>query len=281
MAAVILAVSASALGAGPAVNTGAGQTGGKTGDNLNGKAPDLGSDLGFGDLVLDPDFQLGLLAGVVGVAGITLAALAASSILGTKFVNSENVLDNPARRSIFDYIKENPGAHLRATATALSLSTTNVLWHLRKLEAANLVTSKKFEGYKVFYPVEGGVETRRRALAASVLKNENAREILEYICANPSAHQREVARALNVNHGTIRWHLRKLNEVGLVVLVKKEHTIQYYLSDLGAEFLRDYQGAAKAPAAGDLAPALATPAQPLAAQAGGGYVPAGSQDGDA
>ena len=209
-----------------------------------GTAPAL--DTGLGDSFFD---GIDPLTGVAIGAGLTVAAVAATLFFlgGAKFVNSGNVLENDARRSIFEYIQQHPGVHLRAAATALSLSTTNVLWHLRKLEDANLVTSKKFEGYKVFYPVEGGVETKKRAIAASVLRNDNAQGILEYVSANPSAHQREIARALGVNHGTIRWHLRKLEEAGLVTPMKREHTTHYYVSDLGNEAMRGFAARAVAP----------------------------------
>ena len=194
----------------------------------------------------------------VGVSAVALGALVALGwFLGAKFVNSSNVLENGARKSIFEYIQAHPGVHLRAAATALDLSTTNVLWHLRKLEDANLVTSKKFEGYKVFYPVEGGVETKRRAIASSVLRNDNAHQILAYVSSNPSAHQREIARALGVNHGTIRWHLRKLEDAELIQPLKKEHTTHYTLSDLGQEALRGF-------AARVLAPQEAPPSPPVA-----------------
>lgn len=203
-----------------------------------------GTDLGgaLGDLGFGGAFALGAFSAVA------LGLLVTAAIMGgTKFVTSENVLDNEARRTIFTYIKEHPGVHLRAAATALDLSTTNVLWHLRKLESANLVASKKFEGYKVFYPSEGGVESRRRAIAASVLRNPHARAILECIVGNPSAHQREIARGLGVNHGTIRWHLRKLNEAGLILMIKKENQSMYYVSELGNQALAGWSQPSASP----------------------------------
>ena len=195
-------------------------------------------------------FELDATTGIVLGVGLALAGVLASLFFmgGARFVNAENVLDNDARKQIFEYIQSHPGVHLRAAAQNLSLSTTNVLWHLRKLEQANLVTSKKFEGYKVFYPVEGGVETKRKALALSVLKNDNAQQILQYVSANPSAHQREIARALGVNHGTVRWHLRKMEEAELLAPVKKEHTTHYYLSDLGRQAVGDFAQRAVSPA---------------------------------
>lgn len=217
-------------------------------------AQSLSDDLlGGGDWGLDLTSPIGVGAGVVAVG----ALIGLGWFLGAKFVNSSNVLENGARRQIFEYIQSHPGVHLRAAASALDLSTTNVLWHLRKLEDANLITSKKFEGYKVFYPVEGGVETKRRAIASSVLRNDNAMHILHYVSTNPSAHQREIARALGVNHGTIRWHLRKLEEAELVRPLKKEHTTHYYVSELGNEALQGF-------AIKQLAPQAAPPVPPTA-----------------
>jgi len=221
-------------------------------------SPSDTTDGGLTDGLFDGLGGIDLTTGLVLGVGLAIAAIAASLFFlgGAKFVNSANVLENESRRQIFEYIQAHPGVHLRAAATALTLSTTNVLWHLRKLEDANLVTSKKFEGYKVFYPVEGGVETKKRAIAASVLKNDNAQHILDYVSSNPSAHQREIARAIGVNHGTVRWHLRKLEEAELVLPVKKEHTTHYYLSELGHEALRGFT----ARAVGSFAPPSSPPA---------------------
>lgn len=203
--------------------------------------------------------NLDLTSGIVLGVGLALVLGAATLLFlgGAKFVNSGNVLENDARRTIFEYIQAHPGVHLRAAATQLNLSTTNVLWHLRKLEDANLVTSKKFEGYKVFYPVEGGVETKKIAIANSVLKNDNAIQILQYVNANPSAHQREIARALGVNHGTVRWHLRKLEEAMLVLPVKKEHTTHYYVSELGHQAMAGFASVVTQPITAPPAPPAA------------------------
>jgi len=195
-------------------------------------APPQGLDLAR---ELQPDLGSGVWF-VVGV-GASVLGLVLSSLLGTRFVNSENVLQNDARRAIFDYIKANPGCHLRETAGALNLSTTNVLWHLRKLEESNLVHGKKLEGYKVFYPVEGGIEAKRMGLALAVLRNDNAIQVLAVIARSPSVHQREIARILGVNHGTVRWHLKKLGLVQLVLEVRKGAVSQYYISALGLQAL--------------------------------------------
>jgi len=216
-----------------AVTTGAAQSNPdvQVPDDSSGDSGVMPSDPG--DVVTDPSFGIGAAVGAVGV-GIA-AWLAFQG--GAKFVTKDNVLENDTREAIFELLQDKPGLHLRAISDELELSTTNVLWHLRKLKDADLVKGKKLEGYKVFYPVKGGQESQREAMASAVLRNENAKAILEYISTEPGAHQRAIARGLDVNHGTVRWHLRKMLKTDLVLEVEQNNAKQYYLTELGASVM--------------------------------------------
>ncbi len=233
---VVLAASLAILGTAALAAGQGGDTGlpGLGDDGSGGGFPDVNPS----EVVTQPEFGAGVLVGAVGLG---LAAWLAFRG-GAKFVTRENVLENETRSDLYEFLQDKPGTHLRAIADELDLSTTNVLWHLRKLEDADLVKGKKLEGYKVFYPVEGGTEGKRKAMANAVLKNDNAQAILEYIATEPGAHQRAIARALDVNHGTVRWHLRKMLKTDLVMEVKRDHAIQYYLTDLGATVLSESAG---------------------------------------
>lgn len=191
-----------------------------------------------GEVLTNPEVAVGV---AVGAAALGVGAWLAFRG-GAKFVTRENVLENETRASLYEFLEDKPGTHLRGIAEQLDLSTTNVLWHLRKLEDADLVKGKKLEGYKVFYPVKDGESGQRKAMAMSVLRNENARGILEYVAVEPGAHQRQIARALDVNHGTVRWHLRKMIKTDLVDKIERDHAIQYYVSEFGADVLAEEAG---------------------------------------
>lgn len=129
---------------------------------------------------------------------------------GIKYVTPENVLDTEIRKNLYEYIDEYPGSHLREIARELDLKPSNAAWHLRKLEQTNLIRSRNIGGKRVYYLVEGGVETRREAIAESVLKNQNAQKIMFYLQDNPRKHLLEIANALDLNHHTVKWHIKKL-----------------------------------------------------------------------
>ncbi len=85
------------------------------------------------------------------------------------------------RKNLYDYIDEYPGSHLREIARELDLKPSNAAWHLRKLEQTNLVRSRAIGGKKVYYLVEGGAEARIEAVAESILRNKNARDIMFFL----------------------------------------------------------------------------------------------------
>lgn len=161
-----------------------------------------------------PDSTVGISIAVI-IAAIA-AAIAYFTFGGIKYVNADNVLDKEVRKNLYEYIDEFPGSHLREIARELDLKPSNAAWHLRKLEQTNLVRSRNIGGKKVFYLVEGGVEARKQAVAESILKNCNARKILNFLANNPGKHLLEIANALEMNHHTVKWHIDKMYEAELI-----------------------------------------------------------------
>ncbi len=153
---------------------------------------------------------------LVFIVGVIIVILALLTYGGIKYVTPENVLDTEVRRNLYQYIDEYPGSHLREIARELNLKPSNAAWHLRKLEQTNLIRSKTIGGKKVYYIVEGGIEARREAVAESILRNKNAYRILKYLKENPGKHLLEIAHALNLNHHTVKWHIKKMYMAELV-----------------------------------------------------------------
>ncbi len=167
---------------------------------------------------------------------------------GIKYVTPENVLDTEVRKNLYTYIEEYPGSHLREIARELDLKPSNAAWHLRKLEQTNLVRSRNIGGKKVYYLVEGGVEARKEAIAESVLKNNNAFDIMKYLKNNPGKHLLEIANALDLNHHTVKWHIKKMYLAELIEGDTSNSAYPvYYPTELGVESLRNFSDHLKKP----------------------------------
>ena len=167
---------------------------------------------------------------------------------GIKYVTPENVLDTEVRKSLYKYIDDYPGSHLREIARELDLKPSNAAWHLRKLEQTNLVRSRTIGGKKVYYLVEGGIEARKEAIAEAILKNDNARDIMQYLIKNPGKHLLEIAHALDLNHHTVKWHIKKMYMAEMVDGDTSNSAYPvYYPTDIGREALQMYTGNLRKP----------------------------------
>jgi len=160
---------------------------------------------------------------------------------GIKYVTPENVLKTEVRKTLYQYIDDYPGSHLREIARELDLKPSNAAWHLRKLEQTNLVRSRAIGGKKVYYLVEGGVEARREAIAESILRNKNAKDIMVYLNNHPGKHLLEIANVLNLNHHTVKWHIQKMFMAELIDGDTSNSAYPvYYPTEIGNQALKSF-----------------------------------------
>jgi predicted transcriptional regulator len=188
--------------------------------------------------------------------GISIAIVVAAIALiisffmfgGIKYVTQDNVLNTEVRKNLYEYIEEYPGSHLREIARELDLKPSNAAWHLRKLEQTNLVRSRDIGGKRVYYLVEGGADARKEAIAEAILRNKNAKEIMQYLVDHPGKHLLEIAHALNLNHHTVKWHIKKMYLAELVDGDTSNSAYPvYYPTDLGFEVSKNFSDYLKKP----------------------------------
>ena len=185
-------------------------------------------------------WSLGL--GGAGLA-IALSALYFLGVGGLRHVDRANVLEHPMRQQLLRAIQERPGIHLRELASAHDTAVTNTQWHLRKLEQATLVKTQKVQGRRLYYPVQGGQESKTKAIENAALRNPNAERVTEFLAANAGCNQRALAEALGMNPGTVRWHLRKLESAGLVRVIHEGSQSRYFLMKAVTRGIRPVQAA--------------------------------------
>lgn len=191
------------------------------------ESPDLfGGDEGDGGL-FGGDFIVGL-----AISGGTLVVIGGlyyyMAVGGLRHVDKQNVMEHPLRRSLMEMVQDQPGIHLRELANAHGTAVTNTQWHLRKLELADMLRTQKVQGRRLYYPAEGGIEARSEAIANAAIRNPNAEAIFEYLVENSGCNQRTVSESLEMNAGTVRWHLRKLEAAGLIRSVPDGTQTRYF-----------------------------------------------------
>ena len=195
--------------------------------------------------------QLQGMSNILSIAIVIAAIAMIISFLmfgGIKYVTPENVLNTDVRKNLYEYIEEYPGSHLREIARELDLKPSNAAWHLRKLEQTNFVRSRDIGGKKVYYLVEGGADARKEAIAEAILRNKNAKIIMQYLVDHPGKHLLEIAHALKLNHHTVKWHIKKMYLAELIDGDTSNSAYPvYYPTDLGTEVTNNFSDYLKKP----------------------------------
>lgn len=187
--------------------------------------------------------SLGSNSGLAVMGALVAAGLgAAGFLLTSRYIEPKEALKKPQRAMLYGCIKGNPGVNLKQLSEDFDMKTSTVLWHIRKLESADLVRSQKANGLRVFYPVAGGIAAKQLGLAVATLSNPNATKILDFIAVNPGIAQKTLVSKLAINAGTVRWHLRKLKDMGLMAELSQGRMCTYYTTELGVKALKQTHG---------------------------------------
>ena len=141
------------------------------------------------------------------------------------------LLLHPFRRDLYQVLCENPGTYLLELVELLESPLGTLTWHLRILEREGLVKSIKFAGKRLYYPKM--LRSREAEMAYLTMRSETAQKIFAFIVNNPGCYQEQMAETLGVHHDTVRWHVSRMEEVGLVRVEKDGRKKKHFLHDLG------------------------------------------------
>ena len=152
--------------------------------------------------------------------------LSAFIVIGRISTNDgEKVLLNDTRREIYNCIIDNPGIHLRELAKQLNKGISTITWHLRILEKADLIRSRKLGNKIIYYPKGMDISD----LPLLYLNNKTSQEIFEYILHSP-AHLRKIAEDLDMPVETVRYNLKKMEEMNIVNRKEDGNKIVYHIN---------------------------------------------------
>lgn len=135
-----------------------------------------------------------------------------------------NLLENKKRKSIYDYVEQNPGAHIREIQKTFDLGTYDTLRNLNYLEVFGFLRSKRFMN-KVTYFLVGTDETRDEKIL--ILKNARTKIVFNQIDTLEKARLSELVKSLNLSHGQIQPHIKKLSEYHLIKSVIENNVVYY------------------------------------------------------
>jgi predicted transcriptional regulator len=149
--------------------------------------------------------------------------------LGYAKVRKEALLDNKIRDQIMHLVREDPGINASDIQRKVGAGWGTVVHHLHKLEENRLVSSIVDGRQRCFFPV-GIVDFSRRG-QMTVLRNERTKGIYSIIADEPGLVQGAIASRVGVSVPSAIWHLRRLEDAGLVGRDKQGRHVHYYPAD--------------------------------------------------
>ncbi len=147
-------------------------------------------------------------------------------IPGTKLMQSD-IIDNPTRNEIYEYIKQNPAKNINEIMKAHNLGSNLALWHLSALEKFQFIRSKKIGNQCIFFQFDSDPNFDQLHY---YMTNDIVQSIITFMKNERSLKITEIADGLKKNHITIKKYLEALIDLKLVEIEKEKSRELYKLN---------------------------------------------------
>ncbi|HWG89882.1 MAG TPA: winged helix-turn-helix transcriptional regulator [Candidatus Thermoplasmatota archaeon] len=141
----------------------------------------------------------------------------------------EDILSLDSRRKIYEFVKGNPGAHLREIARSLNLPLGTALYHLDYLTGSDMIVVRRDGRYKRFFVKH--MLGRREKDYVSTFHHSVPRKIATVILAKSKHTQRELCAEVGVSRSTLSFHLAQMVEKGLLTVTEGWPENIYHLTE--------------------------------------------------
>src|SRR5437762_13701095 len=135
----------------------------------------------------------------------------------------EDILAVQTRKDLYDFVRRNPGFHLRELARALNLSITIADYRLRFLERHDLITSSMDGEYTRFYPGSTpGIADSRSSLTEAdrqilgFLRQPVPLRVMNFLMERQDATHKSILEQVPVAPSTLSHHLKKMQAAGII-----------------------------------------------------------------
>lgn len=156
--------------------------------------------------------------------------------LGIRRVSGINVLDQDLRARIYEYIRENPGIHLRGLSSEMQVKMGTLRYHLGVLSRNHKIAVNGDTSSVRFYENNGTYNAGEQQIHKH-LRNETTQKILMVLLECPEASRQELADAAGVTGPSVSWHMKRLEKDRIVIPHRRGRVTCYVIPDHVAGYL--------------------------------------------
>ena len=155
---------------------------------------------------------------------------------GSRLIKQE-ILNNKTRWQLFEYINKNPGFHFSHLITVVGIGSHAGRWHLKILEKFGYIRTKKITRYSVYFSKDFP-ESRDEMIF--LLRNENAKKIVELIISNPEINASQIDQYVGLKYSTVHYYLSKLVKSNLLEAIPENKIVKYRIKEMDYIFLEKF-----------------------------------------
>ncbi|MHC1591806.1 MAG: hypothetical protein ACXQS8_06955 [Candidatus Helarchaeales archaeon] len=123
-----------------------------------------------------------------------------------------NLLENPIRKKIYEYINQYPGIHVRALQNQFNLGSYAISWHLHVLVKFGLLKERTFSNKRVYFVSDFSGDEEK----TFVLRTDITNKIYQCLLKYGEMRLMELEQALGIKYNVIQYHLKRLKDVDLI-----------------------------------------------------------------
>ncbi|WP_424358715.1 winged helix-turn-helix transcriptional regulator [Methanocella sp. MCL-LM] len=150
--------------------------------------------------------------------------------------NNNNVLDGRTRKLVYEYAVSHPGSTRPQIAHELGLNEGTVTYHLDVLEKANGLLTVKVDK-AIHYFARNRLWDKMELRLHARLNNETGKLLLNSILERPHITSIELCRLSNRSKSTISWHIKRLEQDGIIRVQKAGRNSYNCISEVAAPLL--------------------------------------------
>ena len=138
-------------------------------------------------------------------------------------------LELDTRRRVYDFIKGNPGSHMREIQRRLEMPIGLLKFHIEYLIKHEIITEKPDRYYKRYY-LRGALGSVDKA-ALSVLRQQHPRRIILYLLNHPKTKHKGLLAQFDLKPSTLSFYLKNLTDKQIVVRRRAGRESSYSIID--------------------------------------------------
>ncbi len=149
---------------------------------------------------------------------------------GFSRLTRKNILDNSSRKTIYRYVKENPGVQLADLNKLTGFTYKNLIYHLNLLIRTGMITAGECKNTTRYFENSGQYSPEERTMLM-YLNHQKDKNIIEVVFHNPGISRGEISSLVGISGPTISWHMHFLRNDDIIEQKKEGTIVRHYLSE--------------------------------------------------